>query len=273
MIITDKIIFLHFPKSGGTFISKAIEHLYLNNILVKYSQLNPVIRFFKSKVYFEDFRENDAFDNVLNNRNNHNGYSQIPIQHKGKPVFTSIRNPFDFYVSYYETKKWATAITLSDPEILTKFPSFPELSFEEFLEFIDFYYINKVYSKITGLEKKCGLGLYTMLFIFLYCVNPLKVFSLIVQEKDADLIEKIITENIAKDIKFICFNDLRNNLYNYLVKFYPENSILFIFNMKGENVGKSRKFKEWELYYNDQTLKKICDLDCVSINFYKKLCG
>ncbi len=67
MLVTDKFVFVHLPKTGGTFVSEVIR------------------KFFPS---VEDV-------------GHHLPRELLPREHSHLPVLGTIRNPWDFYVSFY----------------------------------------------------------------------------------------------------------------------------------------------------------------------------
>ena len=67
MIVTDKFVFIHLHKSGGTFINKAIKSLFSSWQQIGY----------------------------------HYPLSMLPREYCHLPVLGVVRNPWDFYVSYY----------------------------------------------------------------------------------------------------------------------------------------------------------------------------
>lgn len=67
MIVTDKFVFVHLHKSGGTFVTKVIEHLFPESQKIGY----------------------------------HYPMSMIPTQYSHLPVLGVVRNPWMYYVSYY----------------------------------------------------------------------------------------------------------------------------------------------------------------------------
>lgn len=68
MLITPHFVFVHLPKTGGTFIRKVIaEHL---QVVARFDQ--------------------------------HACASEIPPEYGGLPIFSVVRNPWDWYVSWYQ---------------------------------------------------------------------------------------------------------------------------------------------------------------------------
>lgn len=267
MIITDKLVYIHFPKAGGTFVSKILQQLYDGKIIPRYERKNRIKKMVIKKPFYVDYRVHDFFEGVVDERHNHNGYSQIPLEHITKPVFTTIRNPFDFYVSYYETKKWINEKTLNDSEILVHLPSFPDLDFPDFLNFLDLYYGQKVFKAITGQDRIKGIGIYTLLFILLFSEKPLEVYSKMGKQEYLD--EKDFM--IRKDITFLAYSDLNNELYSHLQQFYSNDDIDFLYTAKKENVSPNRKSADWKVYYTENTHDLISKVDLVGLNFFDKL--
>lgn len=65
MIITEHFIFIHFPKSGGTFIRSALQHNYHTFQLPSYKK-KSFLQKIKSKVpLFIDHRESYYFEGLF----------------------------------------------------------------------------------------------------------------------------------------------------------------------------------------------------------------
>lgn len=74
MFISRKYIYLHLPKTGGQFIRAFLQ----NSGNMEWS--HPAPKFWK----------------------HHRGAIDIPPKYNNRPIIGSIRNPFDWYVSWYE---------------------------------------------------------------------------------------------------------------------------------------------------------------------------
>ncbi|MCP4697253.1 MAG: GNAT family N-acetyltransferase [Gammaproteobacteria bacterium] len=75
MIISNRFVFVHLPRTGGTFIRQ---------VLLKHAP--------------HDWQ-------VTNVTPDHPTIKDIPPEYKGLPVFGFVRNPWDWYVSWYEYLK------------------------------------------------------------------------------------------------------------------------------------------------------------------------
>ncbi len=111
MIITERFFFTHMPKAGGTFITKALVDLH-QKMGMKLRDTNE--ENFDSKHYLQ---------------------GAVPEKHWGKPVLLNVRNPFSHLVSIYKFKWWHEQpdAFFDVKKCSRKFPSFPHLSFTEFV--------------------------------------------------------------------------------------------------------------------------------------------
>src|SRR5689334_18614958 len=67
MLVTDRFVFVHLPRSGGTFVSQVIQKVFPEAHEVGY----------------------------------HLPLSALPAEFSHLPVLGTVRNPWDFYVSWY----------------------------------------------------------------------------------------------------------------------------------------------------------------------------
>ena len=74
MLVTDQFVFVHVPKTGGTFIQTVLgKHL-------------PVV----------------DLESVMNDRTwSHASYGALPAEWRERPAFCVVRNPWDWYVSWF----------------------------------------------------------------------------------------------------------------------------------------------------------------------------
>jgi len=124
MILTDDFVFLHPPKTGGTFAGAMIHRLYPDRrrqLLERLRGVRPLGRPARQEVH------------------KHAPRHRIPASHAHLPVPATVRSPYESYVSTYEFKEWAKG--RRNPEfasydwdrIEADFPAFPQLSFADFL--------------------------------------------------------------------------------------------------------------------------------------------
>lgn len=140
MLVTDDFVFLHIPKTGGTFVTEMLMELD---------------------------RRSDRFSARRVPESKHGGIGRIPADGRGKPVVVSVRDVFDHYLSRYRFRWWADPKWASERFHLERvkhdFPAFPDLSFREFMAFINgWHYRRRMTEKgIDGLLNGLEIGLNT----------------------------------------------------------------------------------------------------------------
>ena len=123
MILTDDFVYIHEPKTGGTFVTKMLSRLY-----EPVKQTGGVERLLR--------RVLRCGKKQLIETNKHGTCSDIPESHRGKPILATIRNPYDRYVSQYEFAWWKRCPgSFGDvAELEERYSRFPILTFEDFID-------------------------------------------------------------------------------------------------------------------------------------------
>lgn len=110
MLISDDFVYIHHPKTGGTFVTEMLLGMQRR------------VPWFRCEVV---------------PRQKHAGAARIPSGDQGKLILVNVRNVFDHYVSRYSFRWWAEpkhAKNRFDMDAIRRdFPTFPALSFSEFL--------------------------------------------------------------------------------------------------------------------------------------------
>lgn len=111
MIITPDFVYIHQPKTGGSFVTRVLQSLYTGRAIHDPQVPAP-----------QSFHK-------------HGTCSDIPTTHRNIPLLGCIRNPFERYVSQYEFAWWKQELPpwTNLNEVHSRFPHFPDLSFEEFI--------------------------------------------------------------------------------------------------------------------------------------------
>jgi hypothetical protein len=234
LIITDKFVFLHYPKTGGLFITDVLKKVhakkkwFMKPPMCQELMLPNVKRIYGANVY-----------------NQHGAYEQIPEEHRMKPIISCIRNPFDRYVSTFEYRSWLQRQPGELEKIMKQYPAFPELTFEQYLSFINIFDIaNRTYSD----QLKLDIGVITYSFIQFFFKDPNRIIL--------NLNEAYLNSDKYKDdmpeIIFLRTENLNLDLYNVLLKFgYYKPDISFIMNENKVNVTPHRKTNQnWREYFN-----------------------
>ncbi|HZH63242.1 MAG TPA: hypothetical protein VEY10_00030 [Flavisolibacter sp.] len=247
MVITDKFVYIHKPKTGGTFVTDALLKLYdgkWNLFLHAKLALLKVIHY-----------KND-FGTLSLTANKHGGCNDIPVGHQQKTIVSTIRNPFDYYVSQYEFGWWKRKSWHDYYKKIDGFEkysaSFPNLSFQQFMELMALAFNASPHQDFNNPN---ALGRNTIEFINDCFYEPEQVI------KKID--EKYISSGAYKKdmfpVEFIFTHRLNQQLYDFLLAHgYPSERIAFIITkQKVLPQGKGRtKEQKWEKYYTPE-LKEL----------------
>ncbi|MDC0711356.1 hypothetical protein POL68_22995 [Stigmatella sp. ncwal1] len=162
MILTSDFVYIHQPKTGGTFVTKVLERLYPSG------EGPPGKR------------------GRLINTHKHGTCSEVPEEWRGKPLLTTLRNPYDRYVSQYRFAWWKRYPDMycGEDEMRAMFPHYPELSFGDFLLLANTKFVNRYQRQETGFRnehfpEERRLGWHTEQFVRFYCRQPREVFRAI----------------------------------------------------------------------------------------------
>jgi hypothetical protein len=242
MVLTPDFVFVHFPKTGGTFVTQALSRLYGG-------------------------REG-AF---LNTDQQHNTCSDIPDEHRHKPIVAAIRNPFEWYVSQYHFRWWAKRADLFGGHDLIQslYPHFPDLTFAEFLQlantqFIAFdgdrptVYVNRHFA--SGRE----LGWETREFVRFFFREPRDTYA----QLDERSLEREHLRRLAYPVTFLSFERLNDSLYELLLEYgHPAERIGFIRGLAKifpTEIGRGSRTEGdrppgdcWEAYYTTELLNVV----------------
>lgn len=208
MIVTPKFVFIHMPKTGGTFVHQALNRIYGNKM---YNQIR--------EDYWGETVKRLAFWNkpVAYQIIKHAPCNDIPQEYRSLPIIGCIRNPLDWYISNYRYGWWRSH-PADYPNLRTD-PHWPDLSFEYYLQLSSG-------SWLKGLFPACTLpiGRLTALFILYYCHDPKYVIA-------AETIDELKNRVEAKlyPVRFLHTNNLNAELYDLLLAYdYSQNKIDFI---------------------------------------------
>lgn len=186
MILTDDFVYIHQPKTGGTFVTKVLERLYAGRLV---------------------------------NTQKHAGCTEIPEAWRGKPLLTTLRNPYDRYVSQYRFAWWKLHPDMycGEAEMRAMFPHYPDLSFGEFLQLANTKFVNRHHREETGFRNEHfpedrRLGWHTEQFVRLYCQRPRDVFRAI----DEDFITQGRCREALYPVRFTFAEDLNRGLHAFL---------------------------------------------------------
>ena len=246
MIITDKFVMLNFPKTGSTFVRKMLKKVHSKEKLTFLQKIG-----LQRKRYFENYWVENIRDTTFraNTKDEHGLFCQIPESSRDKIIVSVKRDVFERYVSLFEYGDWKKTWG-NFPEVADKYPNFPNLRFEQYMDKI---FNNNPFNKHPKINRELPIGPATTQFILFYFKNPFNVLQNINEEY-------MLSDNYKEDISKVFFLDQKNlnkELYEFLIKMnYKKNEISFILDSQKENVSVSDE-RQTGSYYTKELIDMV----------------
>lgn len=231
MLITDKFVMLALPKTGSSFVRKNLKRIHNYNSLTNkvLRKLSLPTRSTLTELILPVIDQKHP--PVPSSR--HVTYVQIPLEYSARPVISTIRNPFDRYVSLYFFPQWRETFRRYLQIEGKSYPKFPELEFEEYYEFIHLFGRE---NRLMGLQPQIDLGVYTIQFIQFFFRDPEATLTSI----DDEYLQNRKYKGDMAPITFLRQERLNQDLYELLRAMrYPEDKIQFL--LTAERVNTSRR--------------------------------
>lgn len=195
-------MFIHFPKNGGTFVSKILRRIH-------------------------DRKPPDDWRNRLYNRwlggghdagyqelqPKHGTCNELPLDHHSKRLVSTIRDPFERYVSSYFFGWWkrypeqygTTADALND-----RYPHYPDLRFDEFVQACC-----EEFSSMFEPDTDChdGVGWYSRNVLGYYFRNPASTCSAFLASPESP-----DWKSGAYNVTFLHTEQLNEELHSFLLE-------------------------------------------------------
>lgn len=253
MVITNDFIFLHYPKTGGTFCETHIKRLY------RQTNRRRIINLLRRKPvrWYRSIRQ-------------HSGVHAIPRYARHLPKLATIRNPYDRWVSHYEFNIYAhyPEAVPNHEKILEEYPHFPNITFPEFILIANKFF-NKVQNQ-TGKPEEEKIGFYSAQFIGLFCPRPKEVLSLPKAKITADLLRS----KMDPDITFLMTHNLNKELHCYLARFNHDQADLeeILQSPKilpeKDKVSARPRDKSWRAYYTEEAISTINEKESLIFDLF-----
>jgi hypothetical protein len=207
MIITESFVWINYPKTASTFVREALRDIYT---IRKYDLLQ---RFRMRSRWMEELLlpENRA---RVGDRSGaptpHGTRRQIPVQHRGKPVISAIRCPVNRCLSLYRYGDWKAndQMPALRDEIEGLFPSYPDLSFPSFVEYMMHFYAGIV--EIGGNAYK--LGPQSVDFLAFFTLHRHHRKNGLVFDTWREL------ETVLEEVVFLVADDINSQLFALLTR-------------------------------------------------------
>lgn len=255
MIITDDFVYIHQPKTGGTFVTRMLQTLYgverrpwrrvWNRLLPKK---------LVSSEWFKGIRLpwQPRFIDVKK----HGAVCEIPTPYRDLPIIGTVRNPYDRFVSQYEFQKAKDMSKESWPgagRLREKFLENESWPFEEYVRWRS----QNAPPRLASQEDARGdlIGLQTKQFVTTYAIDPPSVFRIL--QKTG--VEAVSRSHFAPK-RFIKTDNLNIDLYDTLRDFaFPKNRLEFILKSKKVRPPRSTRTagQTWKRYYGEELLDYV----------------
>lgn len=211
MIITDDFVVLNFPKTGSTFIRTVLKRIHRTRV----RSMHPLQRLrcwagLEQGPYFEEV--------ILPRLMQHGTYRHIPASHRSKCVVSAVRNPYARFISEYRFRWWAShPEDFFSPEVVAAFPTFPDLSLEEYAR------IRTAQIAQDGI--KAPIGPQTIAFIRMFFTDPGRVLG----NMDEQYLDSNCFLEDMPEISFLRTEHLGQDLHAFLKEHrFSEAEIAFV---------------------------------------------
>jgi hypothetical protein len=268
MFITDSFVFIHIPKTGGTFVTTVLEKVYKEEAPRANTWPSPIkggVNRFRALrgAHFCEIRK-------------HDGCEAIPRRDRKKEILAVVRQPHDWWVSRYEFGWWKDHPELFGfgSDLYKRSASFPELTFPDFLSLAlpnaNWSHLSPRNSqegrdthptvssgdtepvKIPHFDGFGSAGALTRNFFRYFAFEPQKTLD--AWSSGTLTVEAL--RSLIYPVHFLRTDRLNEDLYHYLeAKRIPVDKIAFIRNAGKIQPPRARRdqTRSWQSYYNRET--------------------
>jgi hypothetical protein len=258
MILSDHFVFLHLPKTGGTFVSEALHRVFKT----RRTWINSLGSLFQSGHRFRT-----PYGTFVHTHRWHGTRQEIPSEYRDRPILSCLRHPLDRYVSIFEFGWWKRPEFLKGYQSAigdfdARYPNFPNLSFREFLTLHHETRLPKTWRDFSNPE--CP-GLHSWQLIRQLTLHP----ESWTQSHHLDP-SRLLRE--LKGIHFLRTSTLNQDLYAYLksLNFHDEDLSFILTKQRVLPHGKGRlPDSRWENYYDPELRQLMESKDRQLIDLYE----
>ncbi|CAN5220690.1 hypothetical protein BH20GEM2_BH20GEM2_20930 [soil metagenome] len=260
MILTDRFVYVHEPKTGGTFVRAVLSQLHGCSAepdapreswtAAMRSLLLRPLRLFDAAGTSARGGRRSRYGPLIRWGNKHGTCSDIPEPHCDKPILATVRNPYDLYVSEFEFGWWKKEECRDDfrdlPGFNSTYSHFPDLTFEEYVRFLNFDHDARADGTVP-----IAVGAFSKRFAKYYCRNPDDA----VRELDVGRIAAERYRHDLFDVRFVATDRLNEDLPRFLVAMeYAEEDVRFIRELNKIRPPRSRRRhkQQWDDYYTSE---------------------
>lgn len=243
MVICEQFVYVHLPKTGGSFVEAALQRLLGGG-----------------EGFYIDTATRQGRELVGSGSDQHQAASEIPARYLDKPILFTIRNPFDHHVSFYEFGWWKNhpGDTFDEAAIRRAYPHFPALSFDEYLEaFYDFSLLDRSYisSALAEQLEAQDTGPLSYEYIRYLFREPQAILEDLQALHSPERLQGLLA-----GVHFLRQESLNQDLHDFLVSVgYRPDAVEFILHMDKvyPDDGPRRASADWSGYYTPNLLELV----------------
>lgn len=228
MIVTDRFVAINFPKTGSSFVRRVLKQLH--NYDAPQNRLRRRIGLTDRSGVVELILPQIDRQYPPNQAGQHGTVRQIPGPLRDRPIMSVMRNPLERYVSTYLFGWWKKNPQAPVEELLQDYPSYPELTFGEYLEMMNTFGRR---NRLGGIQLRADVGFQTVQFLQFFCEDPERLLN----DLDDDSVEQQTYRDAMAEVTFLHQERLNEELHNFLIEAgYPETDVAFVMRADPVNV-------------------------------------
>ncbi len=243
MFITPDFVFVHMPKTGGTFVTKMLKKLYPDGIEL----------------------------------DKHGTCSDIPHKYAHLPIVSVLRNPFDRYVSQYFYGWWQRNLELYcgsehfEAHLEDGRQNIEKIEFEYFVYLTDKCFKGFYQSEPNGYRNMSAapLGWHTEQYFRFFFREPKSTFN---QLTEADIQSKAFIEQ-QYPVTFM-FNETLNQDLHQLLSDFGHSAQDLAFIIQSDRIlpegGQPRNDRDWRKHYTDESLTFVAQRERILFDLYSQ---
>lgn len=217
MIITPDFVYVHYPKTGGSFVTSMVVPLYspprARPDVLRRGVRRAVRRGWPRRPGALAERSLRLLGHL--DVDKHGGCAQIPPGFADRPIVSTVRLPYDRYVSMFDFPLWRSEQPpyLQRRQLAERLPRFPDVTFETFLRVVSDHR-GPWCAPAPAAER---LGFETRDFIFHFCREPGRTVERILRADPADAAQ-LVREDLH-EVTFLRTERLNEDLADFLRRF------------------------------------------------------
>ena len=235
MIITDTFVMLNNPKTGSTFARTVLKEIHATYRRVQFWKRVVSFGRVRAPLFKELYLPDLTFDgSLLKESSQHGAYSQIPDEYRDREVVSVVRNPYTLFISHYQFRWWATHPPFPPAFLAEKFPQFPDLSIDDF---VDFSRLRVAHEPLGERLTELGVGSMSRFFIKMFYREPASIF----RHLDRQMIDSGRLLELLPTITFLRQEHLTDDLSHFLRRHgYSERELQHVAEHEKVNLTKDR---------------------------------